>query len=206
VTSSTLAVVKVGGSLFDWPELPRRLPAFLDARRTIAPPERTVLIAGGGRTVDVVRALDQIHGLGDECAHQLALHALDLTAIILAALVPGSTLVDRIDSLAGAWNARSIPILAPRKSINEFDRTGTDPLPASWHVTSDAIAARLAVAMGADCLILLKSAPLPAKASRQDAVRLGLVDPMLPAVARSLARVEYVNLRERAPNPRPLLP
>jgi len=204
--STTLAVVKVGGSLFDWPELPHRLAAFLDARRTIVPPERTVLIAGGGHAVDVVRALDRIHGLGDEHAHQLALHALDLTAILLAALVPGSILVDRIESLAGAWNAPSISILAPRKSINELDRTGKDPLPASWDVTSDAIAARLAVALGADCLILLKSAPLPAGASRRDAARLGLVDPVLPAAARSLARVEYVNLRERSPDPRLLPP
>jgi len=206
VTPSTLAVVKVGGSLFDWPELPRRLATFLDARRTIVPPARTVLIAGGGPTVDVVRALDQIHGLGDECAHQLALHALDLTAVLLAALVPGSILVDRIESLACAWNAPSIPILAPRKSINELDRTGRDPLPASWLVTSDAIAARLAVAARADCLILLKSAPLPDTASRQDAAQLGLVDPMLPAVARSLARVEYVNLRDWPLNPRLLPP
>jgi len=206
VTPSSLAVVKVGGSLFDWPELPRRLTAFLDARRTIAPTERAVLIAGGGATVDVVRALDRIHGLGDECAHQLALHALDLTAVLLSALVPGSIVVSRLESLAGAWNARSIPILAPRASIIEFDRAGRDPLPASWHVTSDAIAARLAVAMAADCLFLLKSAPLPAAANRQDAAQLGLVDPMLPAVARSLARVEYVNLRERSPDPRLLPP
>jgi len=202
--STTLAVVKVGGSLFDWPELPHRLATFLDARRTIVPWERTVLIAGGGPAVDVVRALDRIHELGDERAHQLALHALDLTAILLAALVPGSVVVDRIESLDDAWDARSIPILSPRVSINKFARTGRAPLPASWDVTSDTIAARIAEALDADCLILVKSAPLPATATRRDAARLGLVDPMLPAVSRCVPRVEYVNLREWPLDPRVL--
>ncbi len=196
MTSTTLTIVKVGGSLFDWPDLPRRLAAFLDHRRMNVATERMVLIAGGGAAVDAIRALDRIHRLGDEPAHQLALHALDLTAIVLAAMVPGSTAVDRIESFAGAWNARSIPILAPRRSVTELDRTGTGPLPASWDVTSDSIAARLADHLGAECLVLLKSAPLPPATSRRDAARLGLVDPMLPAVARSLARVEYLNLRE----------
>jgi aspartokinase-like uncharacterized kinase len=204
--SPTLAVVKVGGSLFEWPELPHRLAGFLDTRRALGPSERTVVIAGGGPSVDVIRALARIHGLDDLRAHQLALDALDLTAILLATLLPGSLVVDRIDSLAAAWDARSIPILAPRRCLDELDRTGTDPLPASWDVTSDAIAARLAAALSADCLILLKSTSLPAQATRRDAARLGLVDPILPGAARSLARVEYVNLREQPMRARLLLP
>jgi aspartokinase-like uncharacterized kinase len=206
VTPPTLAVFKVGGSLFDWPELPHRLTAFLDARRAILPGERTVLIAGGGPAADLVRALDRIHGLGDLSAHQLALHALDLTAILLAALVPGSIVVDRIELLPDAWNARSIPILAPRHTLSEIDRRERDPLEASWDVTSDAIAARIAGHLEAQCLVLLKSAPLPPAATRRDAARLGLVDPMLPAVARSLARVEYLNLRETLVDPQLLPP
>ena len=81
------------------------------------PAERTVLIAGGGPAADLVRALDRIHGLGDETAHLLALHALDLTAILLAAILPGSSPVDRIEALDGAWDAGSIPILAPAADL-----------------------------------------------------------------------------------------
>jgi 5-(aminomethyl)-3-furanmethanol phosphate kinase len=196
VSPPSLAVLKVGGSLFDWPELPRRLTAFLDARRTINSGERIVLIAGGGPSADVVREFDQIHRLGDLPSHYLALHALDLTAILLAALLPGSLPVDRIESMREAWNARSIPILAPRQTLIEIDRPGRDPLKASWDVTSDAIAARIAVHLEAQCLVLLKSAPLPSAATRRDAARLGLVDPVLPDVASPLPRVEYLNLRE----------
>ena len=72
-------------------------------------------------------------------------------------------------------------------------------------MTSDTIAAWIALHLAADRLILLKSAPLPVGADRREAARLGLVDPMLPLVARPLQRVEYLNLRERASQPR-LLP
>ena len=87
---------------------------FLDARQAADRDERMVLIAGGGPAADLVRALDRIHGLGDETAHRLALHAMDLTAIILAELLPGTVAVDRLDALAAVWAAGSIPVLAPR--------------------------------------------------------------------------------------------
>jgi 5-(aminomethyl)-3-furanmethanol phosphate kinase len=203
---SSPVVVKVGGSLFDWPELPRRITAFIDALRAAEREERIVLIAGGGPAADMVRALDRIHGLGDETAHRLALHALDFTTILLAALVPATIAVERIDALNAVWATGSIPVLAPRAVLSEIDRSGQDSLPASWDVTSDTIAARIALHLAADRLILLKSAPLPSGAARQDAARLGLVDPMLPVVAQTLPRVEYMNLRERASQPHLLPP
>src|SRR5207248_2464665 len=82
-------VVKVGGSLYDLPDLGPRLHAFL---RSLDRPE-VLLIPGGGPTADVVRDLDRRHGLGEETAHWLALHALAVNAHFLAALVPGGAVV-----------------------------------------------------------------------------------------------------------------
>jgi 5-(aminomethyl)-3-furanmethanol phosphate kinase len=206
VTRSSLVVVKVGGSLFDWPELPRRMTAYIDARRAAEREERMVLIAGGGPAADLVRVLDQTHGFGDEIAHRLALHALDFTTILLAAFVPGTIAVERVDALRAIWASGSIPVLAPRSVLSEIARSGQDSLPASWDVTSDTIAARIALHLAADRLILLKSAPLPAGTDRQEAARLGLVDPMLPVVARALPHVEYMNLREQSSQPHLLPP
>jgi len=202
----SLTVIKVGGSLLDWPLLPERLTAFLDASQDCGRVDRIVLIAGGGPAVDVIRALDQIHRLGDETAHQLALHALDLTGTILATLLPGSILVDRIESLVEVWKREAIPILAPRKVLDEIDLARSDPLPSSWEVTSDTIAARVAVHLEAECLVLLKSAPVPASSTLDEAVRLGLIDRVLPEVARSLTRVEYLNLRGPSLEPCLLIP
>ncbi len=67
-SSLGLVVIKVGGSLFDWPELPRRLAAFLDRNRSHEPclREQAVLIAGGGPFADIIRTMDKTHSLGDE--------------------------------------------------------------------------------------------------------------------------------------------
>ncbi len=205
MTRSSMTVIKVGGSLFDWPELPGRLTEMLDARQAADRDERLVLIAGGGPAADVVRALDRIHGLGDRSAHRLALHAMDLTAIILAELLPGTVPVQSLDTFRVVCSAGSILVLAPRLIVDEIEHSGRDGLSASWDVTSDTIAAWIALHIGADRLILLKSAPLPIGTTRLGAARLGLVDPMLPIVAGPLPRVEYLNLREQARQPR-LLP
>jgi 5-(aminomethyl)-3-furanmethanol phosphate kinase len=195
MTRAGLTVVKVGGSLFDWPEFPGRLAAYIAMRRNADSAERTVLIAGGGRAADWIRSLDQTHGLGDVAADRLAVRALDLTAAFLAELLPGSRLIDRLEMLEAACQSPAITVLSPRHALAEIERCGVNPLRASWDVTSDAIAARIAVHLEARSLVLLKSAPLPDGCTREDAARLGLVDPTFPSVACSISQVEYVNIR-----------
>jgi aspartokinase-like uncharacterized kinase len=197
VSEPRLAVIKVGGSLFDWSKLPGSLAAYLASRHARNAGEHPVLIAGGGPAADWIRSLDQLHRLGDDAADRLALHALDLTANVLAGLLPGSLLVDRLEMLEAACDRRAITIVSPRQMLAEIEHRGAYPLPASWDVTSDAIAARIAVHLEARTLVLLKSARLPEGATREDAARLGLVDPMLPSVARLIPQVEYVNLRSQ---------
>jgi aspartokinase-like uncharacterized kinase len=197
MTRQALAVVKVGGSLFDWPEFPVRLTAYLEMRRDADGAEHTVLIAGGGRAADWARSVDQTHGLGDVAADRLAVRALDLTAAFLAELLPGPLMVERLDMLEAAFHSRSITILAPRHALAEIERCGSNPLRASWDVTSDSIAARIAVHLKATSLVLLKSAALPEGVTRQGAARLGMVDPTFPSVAGSISQVEYVNLRSQ---------
>jgi aspartokinase-like uncharacterized kinase len=196
-----VVVIKVGGSLLDWPELPGRLVAFLARCRDEAPVEdaKFLLVAGGGPAADLVRTLDRIHGLGDVRAHWLAVRAMDLCAEILTALLPGAAVVCRPEMLESVWNLGAVPVLAPSRFLEEIDACGPDRLAESWLVTSDSIAARIAVILGGRRLILLKSKGLPPDADREDAARLGLVDPMFPAVARELELVELVCLRDDPP-------
>jgi aspartokinase-like uncharacterized kinase len=189
-------VLKVGGSLLDWPELPVRLAGWLEARRSSHPRERPVLIAGGGPAADLVRALDRVHHFGDTNAHELAIQALGLTARLLAAILPGGTPVDRLEDLASVWSDGGLPVLIPAPVLAEIEQPGQDCLPPSWDVTSDSIAARIAVHLDAEHFILLKSASLPAGARRDEASKSGWVDPMFPHVARALRYVAYLNLRD----------
>jgi aspartokinase-like uncharacterized kinase len=140
--------------------------------------------------------MDRIHGLGDQRAHRLAIHALDFSARILESLLPGSVVVDRPEVIDAVSARGHIAVLAPRRFLEELDERRPDPLPASWDVTSDSIAARIAAGLHASRLVLLKSASLPFGADRAAAARLGLVDPFFPSVARELKTVEYVCLRE----------
>jgi aspartokinase-like uncharacterized kinase len=200
----SVTVLKVGGSLFDWRELPRRFAEIIEHRRSVNRTERCVLIAGGGPAAELIRALDKVHHLGESTAHQLALHAMDLTAVILTELLPGTIAVQSLDALTVCWSAGKIPVLAPRLVLAEIDRSEDEPLPESWDVTSDSIAARLAVHLAADCVVLLKSADISAVETRAEASRAGFIDPMFPIVARPLSRVEYINLRELEAEPRVL--
>ena len=199
MSESTLTVVKVGGSLFDWPELGPRLTTWLQARRATYPHEATILVAGGGPAADWIRSIDRVHHLGDARAHELALHALDLTAAALARLVAGSTLVERIDQLGVGCDSRRPLIVVPRKMLLEIEQSGAAPLPASWDATSDTIAARIAAHLGARALVLMKSACATECTTLADAALRGIVDPMLPRSALSIPQVEIINLRADPP-------
>ena len=89
-------VVKVGGSLFDMPELRERLSAWL-AQLDAA---KVLLIPGGGALADVVRTLDQTHRLGEEAAHWLAIRAMSLNAQFLQKLLPEATILTEPEALA----------------------------------------------------------------------------------------------------------
>jgi hypothetical protein len=67
-------------------------------------------------------------------------------------------------------------------------------LPRSWQVTSDSIAARVAAALGAPHLTLLKSAPPPASSVLM-LEELGYVDPHFAIASASIPNVSFVNLR-----------
>ncbi len=193
---STLTVVKVGGSLLDWTELPTRLVDFLQEQLLRAPDCHVILIAGGGRAADLVRDLDRIHRIGDEVAHRLAIRAMDLSGMFLAAMLPGSITVDRLEALPDAWIAGRIPILLAGPILEKIERPGVVHLPMTWDTTSDSIAARIAVHLRAESLILLKSASLPPGTCRDEAARLHWVDRHFPEVSNGITYVAYFNPRD----------
>ncbi|WP_169976570.1 amino acid kinase family protein [Tautonia rosea] len=188
----SLLVAKVGGSLLNWSGLPEALATFLDRNRR----HRHLLVVGGGESVDVIRSLDQTHALGEEVSHHLALRAMDLTAHCLAAILPGLVVADAMTDVPSLWNRNAIPVFAPRVFLDQEDRKTADPLPHCWSVTSDSIAARIATALGAELLVLLKSTDAPLPIDRSRAATLGLVDPFFPAACRGIPHVSLMNLRD----------
>src|SRR6516225_2877287 len=141
-------VVKVGGSLFDLPDLGPRLRRWLAAQ----PPGERLLVPGGGALADVVRALDGWHGLGEEAAHWLALRALAVNAHFLAALLDGVRVVE------GPRPGVGLAVLDAH-AFARADEGRPGSLPHRWEATSDSVAARAAELAGAE-LVLLKSVTL----------------------------------------------
>src|SRR5579883_1104492 len=177
--SRSVTVVKVGGSLYDLPDLGSRLRRWLVEQVD----SRLVLVPGGGKTADVVRHLDRCHNLGEETAHWLALRSLTLNAHFLASLLPSACVTGNVERFQLHWNKNELPIL----DVHEFaraDEQRSDHLPHRWAVTSDAFAARVAVVLQARDLVLLKSITIPSEIDWTEAGRTGFVDAMLAEVLR----------------------
>lgn len=190
----SVAVVKVGGSLYDLPDLGSRLRRWLAEHFSDA---NIVLIPGGGPVVDALRQLDHCHGLGEVASHWLALRTLTVNAHFLAALLPEACVLGDVGDLHRAWEKNQLPIL----DIHEFarrDQGCRECLPHSWAVTSDSLAARVAVVVQANQLVLLKSTTIAADLDWIEAARSGLVDPFFAEVLRQAP----ASLQVRAVNPR----
>ncbi len=194
-----LTVVKVGGSLYDLPDLRERLESW----RKQAKNTDIIFVPGGGPTVDVVRELDRIHRLGKR-AHGLALAAMRMNADFLSGLLRWVFVIKHWDQLEMLRSEGAEMFVLNAWAFDLWDRV-TNPhtaLPHCWSVTSDSIAARVAVLAEADHLVLLKSVTIPPGMDWEEAAEHGYVDQWFartiqPALPR--LQVKAVNLREQRP-------
>ncbi|GIW96085.1 MAG: hypothetical protein KatS3mg110_4126 [Pirellulaceae bacterium] len=188
-----VCVTKVGGSLWDFPAL---MPALRDYLASC--PDRVhVLIFGGGAWVDAVRQLDKRFALDPTESHWLAVRLLDVSARFGKLLLPELEFCHDFHRLLAhlAQPAAGNVVFSPEQFLQQVEPHLPEPrLPADWSVTSDSIAARLAMTLHAE-LVLLKSAdPLPPHTARHLAAE-GYVDAFFPSLARHLKSVAIMNLR-----------
>lgn len=165
MSDETWTIVKVGGSLFDLPDLGPRLRAWLVQLN--AP--RVLLVPGGGGVADAVRALDRTHHLGEETSHWLAIEAMSINARFLNVLLPEASVVAHIPT--ESMNLHILDALP----FFRADDVRQDHLPHNWQVTSDSLAVRVAMLAGTRQLILLKSVDCQG-GDWNDAIRAGIVD------------------------------
>lgn len=183
-----MIAVKVGGSLYDHPGLGAGLDAYLTPLLSREP---VWLVPGGGPFVDVIRHLEPIHSFDDESSHWLAVRCLSAAALFLGSFLPGATITDEHTGFFG----EGLSILDPYEFLLS-DLGQSKPLPTSWNVTSDSIAAWAAAAGNASRLILLKSTDVPLGTPWQEAAAQGWVDAHFPrVVAAHGLDVEVVNFR-----------
>ena len=142
-------VIKVGGSLLANVE---QLDGVLAAIALAARTRRLLIVPGGGPFADAVRDVDRRVGLSDDAAHWMAVLAMDQYAHLLAARVAGGAIVATVRDATRVLDAAGVPVLAPSRWLSD-----ADPLPHSWDVTGDSIAAWVAGQVHARALILVKA-------------------------------------------------
>jgi 5-(aminomethyl)-3-furanmethanol phosphate kinase len=195
----TTRVVKVGGSLFSFDQLPERAQQWLDRES----PGITIFIGGGGDLIKPLREAHERFRLDEEGSHWLAVRAMTVSSRLLATLIDVE-LVER-------WEVVEQLIQAGRRAacvldVEDFLRRRElqivgSPLPRDWTCSSDSIAARVAAALSADELVLWKSIPLAPGMDYEEAARQGLVDSWFPQAAAPLSRIRWVCLRDLPASP-----
>ncbi len=152
------AVLKVGGSL----GRSQDLGVLCEEIGRLGIHHHLLVVPGGGEFADMVRDYYRRYPLNETTAHRMALLAMDQYGCLLGDLVPNSALVSDLLAARTVAAEGRVPILLPSVLI-----TQTDPLPHSWQVTSDSIAAWIAGLVNASLLILIKvvdglfTVPLP---------------------------------------------
>jgi 5-(aminomethyl)-3-furanmethanol phosphate kinase len=147
------AVIKIGGSLFkEAPELVNRLIQEFNSENSMAVESRQaygrlyssiLIVPGGGTFTDTVRSADRIFSFGADASHWMSILGMEQYAYYLqdkSGVVPTDSITDI---------PQGVSILFPYRLLKI-----EDPLPHTWDVTSDTIAAWVAKQVDA---ILLKA-------------------------------------------------
>jgi aspartokinase-like uncharacterized kinase len=141
------AVLKIGGSLSRGDGL-RTLCREISR---LSEHYSLLVVPGGGDFAEQVREADRRYHIGETAAHCMALLAMDQYGYLLNQLIEGSLLTADLNSARkSAESGRAIILLPSALVIRE------DPLPHSWQVTSDTIAAWVSHRVGIRRLVLLK--------------------------------------------------
>jgi aspartokinase-like uncharacterized kinase len=134
-------VVKLGGSLYNTPELKLWLQTL--ANPSISTP--IVIVPGGGPFADQVREAQALHHFNDAVAHHMALIAMKQFGLMLTAL----------EAKCQPFNAlkpeQALSVWLPDDSLLSHHA-----LPHSWDLTSDSLALWLASKLKAEQLFLIK--------------------------------------------------
>lgn len=141
-------VVKLGGGVFSHPALlDSVVRVIVESAKEVA----LLVVPGGGAFADAVRGIDARLGLSGDAAHWMAVLAMDQSAYLIAGRTERAQVVTSPAQIAPVANAGRVPVLAPFEWLRQ-----ADPLPHTWDVTSDSIAAWVAGALGARSLVLIK--------------------------------------------------
>ena len=194
----TPVVVKLGGSLLTLPDLAERLHAVVKLLHL----HKVLIIVGGGEAADEIRRLDERCGLTATQAHWHAIAAMTFNAEIVSRVCGCLPVVsNRIDAEV-AWQHHEAVLLDANAFLRTEQATHFRSLPESWSVTSDSIAAFVALHWPSQQVVFCKSCDLISPDISQ-ICQAGLLDAWFPNLLTSLqqsdVQLRWLNLRAAIP-------
>jgi aspartokinase-like uncharacterized kinase len=168
-----MLIVKLGGSL-------SRDPGLRDWLKLLAGHGgRVAIVPGGGEFAETGRAMQAHWGTNDLTAHNMAVLGMAQFAQLMHGLQPGLPLAESEAAIRVALARQRAPIWLP----TDLQRDRPDEL-TNWNVTSDSLAAWLALRLRAARVVLIKSCPLPEHATPRALAEAGIVDAVYEDFAR----------------------
>ncbi|MBY0588623.1 hypothetical protein K2X85_15730 [bacterium] len=169
------------------------LTAVVDRLGSLADQYQVVVVVGGGSPVDELRQQCQAGQLANDIAHERALDIMDFHARLYAKSIAGAVLLSSWKKLDD--EPASVVFLEVSADI----RRDAD-VPVGWDVTSDSIAAFIAIKLRADRLILFKSVGTSGSFDPEVACQRGWIDRHFPKLVFPLVETgcqsEWFNARQ----------
>lgn len=157
-------VIKLGGSLLTAEELKPWLTLINQKGDG-----KAIIVPGGGVFANAVRHADEAVSLSADCAHELALMAMDQYALLLKDLEPNLVIGRSELEIAGrSWQHRGLIWMPSRMVLEDAS------IPQDWSVTSDSLAAWLAKKLNATHLVMVKS--IRSKLALNDLIKTEVLD------------------------------
>ena len=152
-----MVIVKIGGSLFDSPNLKDwlgKLAAIED--------KRVVLVPGGGPFADQVRAAAERWDISEIAAHHMAVMAMQQYAYLLSSLNSNIEMLHSYKEILNVGSNSCLMVWMPY-----YDVVNLCDYPKNWSTTSDSLALWLASKLSAHHLNIVKCADIQNKKTQQ---------------------------------------
>ncbi|HHA18430.1 MAG TPA: delta 1-pyrroline-5-carboxylate synthetase [Methylophaga sp.] len=161
-----MIVVKLGGSLYNTPEL----RAWLNILDEVANQQPIIIVPGGGPFANQVRDAQQLHQFDDSHAHHMAILAMAQFGLLIKGIIPNCQMfyfpTDKL-----VTTPKGLSVWLPNKSL-----LSQAEIMHSWTITSDSLALWLANKLNTEQLILVKRNYLNNNRSITELSKLGVVD------------------------------